>query len=188
MSVTVTEGPKECDIDDSVQAGKYVSMHYTGSIDESSETGVKGFKFDSSVDRGATFDFTVGVGQVIKGWDEGLIGLCKGAKATLILPPEYGYGTQGAGGDIPGGATLKFSVEVVDFPENPNQEQDMFKVIDLNEDGVLDEAEIAAFFKKQGAGVPEGLWENEDTDKDGFISWNEFSGPKGNKDPAKAEL
>ena len=69
-------------------------MHYTGSIDESSATGDKGSKFDSSRDRGSTFDFRLGGGQVIRGWDEGLIGLCKGAKATLIIPPEMGYGAR----------------------------------------------------------------------------------------------
>jgi FKBP-type peptidyl-prolyl cis-trans isomerase len=92
-------------------------MHYTGTIDESSETGEKGSKFDSSRDRGSTFDFQIGVGQVIKGWDEGIVGLCVGAKAKLIIPPEMGYGAQGAGGVIPGGATLNFDVEVVDISE-----------------------------------------------------------------------
>jgi len=67
-------------------------QHYTGTIDQSSATGEKGSKFDSSRDRGATFDVQIGIGQVIKGWDEGIVGLCKGAKANLIIPPEMGYG------------------------------------------------------------------------------------------------
>lgn len=92
-------------------------MHYTGTIDQSSATGEKGSKFDSSRDRGQTFDVQIGAGQVIKGWDEGIVGLCKGAKANLVIPPEMGYGDQGAGGQIPGGATLHFDVEVVDINE-----------------------------------------------------------------------
>eukprot|EP00966_Prymnesium_polylepis_P125898 2911175-Prymnesium_polylepis.2 len=85
---------------------------YTGTIDKSSQTGVPGKKFDSSRDRGNTFDFQLGAGRVIQGWDKGLVGLCVGAKAVLTIPPEMGYGGQGAGADIPGGATLSFDVEV----------------------------------------------------------------------------
>ena len=67
LNVHRYEGPKDCDDDDKIMAGKFVKMHYTGSIHESSEAGEKGKKFDSSLDRGNTFDFQVGVGQVIKG-------------------------------------------------------------------------------------------------------------------------
>ena len=88
LIVKVYEGPSECDDENKVQKGNHLSMHYTGTIDESSETGEKGSKFDSSRDRGDTFDFTIGKGQVIAGWDEGLLGLCVGAKATLIIPPD----------------------------------------------------------------------------------------------------
>ena len=97
-----------------------LKMHYTGTIDASSAAGEKGKQFDSSRDRGATFDFEIGAGRVIQGWDEGLVGLCKGAKATLIIPPALGYGDRGAGADIPGGATLRFDVEVVDVAGSPS--------------------------------------------------------------------
>ena len=106
LSVKVYEGPTECADADKVKSGDYLEMHYTGTIDESSETGEKGKKFDSSRDRGQTFDFQIGAGRVIKGWDEGIVGLCKGAKATLVIPAKMGYGASGAGGDIPGGATV----------------------------------------------------------------------------------
>ncbi len=92
VKVDVYEGPTECEGSDKVTAGNYLSMHYTGTIDESSETGEKGKKFDSSRDRDQTFDFQIGQGSVIKGWDEGLVGLCKGAKAKLVIPPDMGYG------------------------------------------------------------------------------------------------
>ena len=74
---------------------------------------MKGKLFDRTTS--STFNFEIGAGYVIQGWDEGLIGLCKGAKAILIIPPELGYGDRGAGGAIPGGATLRFDVEVVDI-------------------------------------------------------------------------
>jgi FKBP-type peptidyl-prolyl cis-trans isomerase len=96
LTVTQTGGPTECE--ERTAAGQHLSMHYTGTIDESSATGVKGSQFDSSIPRGKTFDFPLGGGRVIRGWDEGLVGLCKGAKATLIIPPEMGYGDAGEGG------------------------------------------------------------------------------------------
>ena len=95
LKVTVYEGPKECEDSEKVKAGDDLSMHYTGTIDESSATGEKGKEFDSSRGRGQTFDFAIGNGQVIPGWDQGLIGLCKGAKATLVIPPDMGYGESG---------------------------------------------------------------------------------------------
>merc|ERR1712028_105822 len=110
--------------DQTVTSGNNLSMHYTGTIDPSSATGEKGKQFDSSRGRGQTFDFEIGAGEVIKGWDQGIVGLCVGAKANLIIPPELGYGENGAGGDIPGGATLHFDVEVVSINAAPEQPED----------------------------------------------------------------
>jgi len=190
LKVTVIEGPTECTDEEKVSAGNYLSMHYTGTIDESSEAGTKGSQFDSSRTRDQTFDFKVGGGQVIKGWDEGLLGLCKGARAVLVIPPEMGYGAAGAGADIPGGATLNFDVEVVDIsdksPPEPPQ-ANIFDQIDLDSDGSLSKSEIEAYFVQMGSTTPDGLWEKEDTDGDGIISWEEFSGPKGDS-PTSEEL
>ncbi|XWW92506.1 hypothetical protein V2A60_000429 [Cordyceps javanica] len=79
--------------------GDKVSMHYRGTL------AADGSQFDASYDRGTPLDFKVGAGQVIKGWDEGLLDMCIGEKRTLTIPPEYGYGDRGIG-PIPGGATL----------------------------------------------------------------------------------
>jgi len=183
FKVTVYEGPTECEDSDKIASGNYLTMHYTGTIDESSEAGEKGKQFDSSRDRDDPFQFQIGGGQVIKGWDQGLVGLCKGAKATLILPPDYGYGDQGAGGEIPGGATLNFDVEVIEIgdaseaPPEPNY----FLQLDTNSDGKIDRDEVKAYLVENGqdeSGV-DHIFSNEDTDGDGFISWDEFSGPKG---------
>jgi FKBP-type peptidyl-prolyl cis-trans isomerase len=91
-------------------AGNKVSVHYTGWL---YKDGAKGTKFDSSLDRGQPFDFTLGAQQVIAGWDEGVAGMKVGGERTLIIPPELGYGARGAGGVIPPNATLMFDVQLL---------------------------------------------------------------------------
>jgi peptidylprolyl isomerase len=93
------------------KTGQTCIMHYTGWLYEG---GKKGTKFDSSVDRGEPFAFAIGTGQVIAGWDEGVATMKVGGKRTLIIPPDLGYGAQGAGGVIPPNATLIFDVELLD--------------------------------------------------------------------------
>jgi peptidylprolyl isomerase len=94
----------------SPKTGETCVMHYTGWL---YENGQKGKKFDSSVDRGQPFEFPIGVGRVIKGWDEGVSTMKVGGKRTLIIPPDLGYGARGAGGVIPPNATLIFDVELI---------------------------------------------------------------------------
>jgi peptidylprolyl isomerase len=94
----------------SPRTGQTCVMHYTGWL---YENGVKGKKFDSSVDRGTPFEFKIGVRQVIAGWDEGVASMKVGGKRTLIIPPELGYGERGAGSIIPPNATLIFDVELI---------------------------------------------------------------------------
>ena len=89
-------------------SGSHVTVHYTGKFPD-------GNVFDSSVQRGTPFKFQVGVGQVIKGWDEGVCQMRKGQKAKLICGPDYAYGAAGAGGVIPPNVTLHFDVELIDW-------------------------------------------------------------------------
>ena len=94
----------------SPRQGQTAVVHYTGWL---YENGAKGKKFDSSVDRGQPFEFPVGQGRVIKGWDEGVATMKIGGKRTLIIPASLGYGARGAGGAIPPNATLMFDVELL---------------------------------------------------------------------------
>ncbi len=91
-----------------------VIVHYTGWLYDPSAPEGKGAKFDSSVDRKEPFQFPLGGGRVIKGWDDGVAGMKVGGQRTLIIPPAMGYGQRGAGGVIPPNATLIFDVELID--------------------------------------------------------------------------
>ena len=98
---------------ETAQAGHHVCVHYTGWLHDPSAPQSRGPKFDSSKDRDDPFDFPLGDGVVIRGWDEGVQGMKVGGTRVLIIPPELGYGARGAGGVIPPNATLVFEVELL---------------------------------------------------------------------------
>ncbi|XP_022669338.1 peptidyl-prolyl cis-trans isomerase FKBP2-like [Varroa destructor] len=104
LQIGIKKRPKSCE--QKSKAGDMLFMHYTGTLED-------GTKFDSSYDRGKPLSFTLGSGQVIRGWDQGLLGMCVGEKRKLVIPPEMGYGDGGAPPTIPGDATLIFEVELV---------------------------------------------------------------------------
>ena len=92
--------------DQEVKSGDTITVHYTGTLQD-------GTKFDSSLDRGAPFTFTIGIGQVIQGWEQGILGMKIDEKRRLTIPPELGYGENGAGDAIPPNAVLIFEVELI---------------------------------------------------------------------------
>lgn len=109
-SVGVTQGPMIEDTlvgtsTEEAKVGDTVTVHYVGTLAD-------GTKFDSSIDRGEPFSFTIGAGQVIQGWEQGLLGMKVGGKRVLTVPPELGYGAQTVG-PIPANATLKFEIELL---------------------------------------------------------------------------
>jgi FKBP-type peptidyl-prolyl cis-trans isomerase FkpA len=115
IAMTTTTTPSGLQYEDTVlgtgaiaKAGQNVKVHYTGWL---YNDGVQGAKFDSSKDRGQPFAFSLGAGQVIKGWDEGVQGMSVGGTRRLVIPSELGYGARGAGGVIPPNATLLFEVD-----------------------------------------------------------------------------
>lgn len=187
LKIDVQFKPEVCDVKS--KNGDMLTMHYTGTLAD-------GTKFDSSLDREQPFTFQLGVGQVIKGWDQGLIDMCVGEKRKLSIPPSLGYGDRGAGNVIPGGATLTFEVELINIGDTPPT-TNVFKEIDGNKDNQLSREEVSEYLKKQmvaaDGGTPseevknmlaehdklvEEIFQHEDKDKNGYISHDEFSGPK----------
>ncbi|GAQ84127.1 FKBP-type peptidyl-prolyl cis-trans isomerase [Klebsormidium nitens] len=104
LQIGVKFKPEVCSI--KASKGDQVSVHYRGSLTDGSQ-------FDASYDRGAPFDFKLGAGQVIKGWDQGIAGMCIGEKRKLRIPSSLGYGDHGSPPKIPGGATLVFDTELI---------------------------------------------------------------------------
>lgn len=96
-----------------ISNGQKAVVHYTGWLFDAAAPENKGRKFDSSRDRGQPFEFNLGLGEVIRGWDQGVVGMKVGEQRRLIVPANLAYGAAGAGGVIPGGATLVFDVELV---------------------------------------------------------------------------
>lgn len=183
----LVEPPTDCER--KTTGDELVSVHYDGMLED-------GRKFDSSRDREQPFQFQLGVGQVIKGWDKGLLEMCVGEKRRLTIPPELAYGDRGAGELIPPDATLVFETELLGIEDAPPQ-VNVFKAIDSDADMQITRDEMAGYIRAQVTQWQESapqdspvdvdeevekivkdVFQSEDHDKDDIISHEEFSGPK----------
>ena len=138
LKIEIISKPTECER--LVKKGDKLSMHYTGTLED-------GKIFDGSRKLNKPIDFQIGVGQVIKGWDEGILGMCAGEKRKLIIPPELGYGKRGTQ-NIPANATLYFDIELMDISDGP-QKKNVFKAIDANGDREISKEELREYLVKQ---------------------------------------
>eukprot|EP00933_Yihiella_yeosuensis_P008305 TRINITY_DN113682_c0_g1_i1.p1 TRINITY_DN113682_c0_g1~~TRINITY_DN113682_c0_g1_i1.p1 ORF type:complete len:236 (+),score=49.68 TRINITY_DN113682_c0_g1_i1:83-790(+) len=183
VKVNVHEGPTECHDDERIQRGHFVDIFYEGKIDESSSVGVLGRWFDGNMDdMHHPFHFEIGKDLVIAGWEKGLMGLCKGAKVNLIIPPNLGFGLEGVEARIgvPGGATLNYDIVIVGV----HPPQDFFSQLDENKDGSISKDEFKNYFERAKEGsMPESLWLEEDKNRDGVISRDEFSAHSQSDEP-----
>lgn len=164
-----------------------VLLQYSGWV--VSETSETSYLFESQRDFTRAPPTYLGVGKTIKGWDIALEGMCEGQKATLVIPPELAYGDE-AQPNRPAHATLKYEIEVTSIltlgsdgkPIRPN----IFRLIDTDGSQKIDAEELDAHFIRIGQPRPQRV--PDDADGDGKISWDEFTGPKGNKPIPKDEL
>ncbi|XP_052119757.1 FK506-binding protein 2 [Frankliniella occidentalis] len=187
LKIEMLTVPEGCSVKS--KNGDSLTMHYTGTLAD-------GTKFDSSHDRDQPFTFQLGVGQVIKGWDQGLTDMCVGETRKLTIPPALAYGDRGAGNVIPGGATLTFNVELLNIGDAAPT-TNVFKEIDSDKDNQLSREEVSGYLRKQLVEAEKGeaaeevkqmlqdhdklveeIFQHEDKDKNGYISHNEFSGTK----------
>ena len=189
LEIETTFRPDDCSVVS--KSGDSLSMSYKGTLASNGEV------FDQS-QPGSPFSFTIGSGQVIRGWDQGLLDMCVGEKRKLTIPPALGYGDQGAG-KIPPGATLVFEVELLSLNEASEDDNgassldSLFKSMDKDSSGGIDKNEIRMYFKEQGGdgGLPEGqdmdslveeIFKTEDRNSDGLLTLDEF-GPGGDEQP-----
>ncbi len=193
VQVVVYSGPNECSNDDGGKLNKIipdsiVGLHFTVTIDPTSigSKSLLGKVIESSKSSsgmgGIAPSFPVGQGKVISGLDVGLLGLCRGSSAYIIVPPHLGYGKLGKPNvGVEPDTTLRYDVEILDIqPPILND----FRKIDTNHDWLISVEEARMYFDALGQAINlDGLWKEEDIDHDGYISWMEFTGPKGTEGP-----
>jgi len=195
VQIDVISKPDTCDR--AAKNGDRISMKYKGNLYDVA-TKELGKQFDSNVDSAETFDFKLGAGQVIPGWEAGVPGMCVGEKRKLTVPPELAYGDQGFTDLIPPKSTLVFEIELVDLKEGElghdhdgdgvthNHKEDTFGEMDANGDKQITAEEMAGYIKKFNDVAPEAdklenidvivdeIFKEDDKDKDGVISVDEY--------------
>lgn len=184
LEIHNTFKPETCDR--KAKPTDIITLNYKGTLKDTNK------EFDSSYSRSEPFSFQIGIGQVILGWEKGLLGVCAGEKRKIVVPPHLGYGDT-KHDQIPPRSTLVFDVEIIKVEDGPKP-VNVFKEIDTDNDNRLSRKEVGEFLKKQlnqaqhgdmgSADDPEQqemvdeIFMHEDKDKDEYITHEEFSGPK----------
>jgi len=192
VQIDVLSKPDACDR--VAKNGDTISMLYKGNLFDVA-SGEIGKEFDSNIGRGQTFDFKLGEGQVIQGWEKGVPGMCVGEKRKLTVPPELAYGDAGFSTVIPPKSTLVFEIELVDVKSGDahdhqgvphDHETDSFAAIDVDGDKQITSEEMAAYIKKFNEEGSEAdkfdnidtivgeIFQEDDKNKDGVISLDEY--------------
>ncbi|KAK2043750.1 FKBP-type peptidyl-prolyl cis-trans isomerase [Colletotrichum somersetense] len=154
LKIDVTQGV-ECDR--KTKNGDKLTMHYRGTLQSD------GSQFDASYDRGTPFTFKIGSGQVIKGWEQGLLDMCIGEKRTLTIPPELGYGSRGMG-PIPASSTLVFETELVGIEGVPKPDKIVYKASEKASEAAEGVAEKVASKVAEAAEVVKTIVADTDSD------------------------
>jgi len=192
VQIDVLSKPEACD--KVAKNGDTISMLYKGNLFDVT-TGQVGKEFDSNIGRGQPFDFKLGDGQVIQGWEKGVPGMCVGEKRKLTVPPELAYGDAGISDVIPPKSTLVFEIELLDVKSGDahehhgvphDHETDSFAAIDADGDKQITSEEMAAYIKKFNDEGSEAdkfdnidtivgeIFQEDDKNKDGVISLDEY--------------
>ncbi|XP_071952949.1 uncharacterized protein [Antedon mediterranea] len=180
LKIEVTFKPDDCK--KTASHGDMVLIHYTGRLEDGTVFETSRVNEDSE-----PIEFPLGLQEVVKGWDYGMVDMCTGEKRRLTVPSSLAYGEQGKDGKVAPGATVIFDVEMIEF--KPNWRHGMpntFRMIDANNDKVISFKEMSAFIMSEGIFTDEELnqkmtkeaLERDDRDGNGEVSWEEFSGPK----------
>eukprot|EP00697_Spironema_sp_BW2_P002163 gnl/Spiro4/12904_TR6836_c0_g1_i1.p1 gnl/Spiro4/12904_TR6836_c0_g1~~gnl/Spiro4/12904_TR6836_c0_g1_i1.p1 ORF type:complete len:259 (+),score=23.42 gnl/Spiro4/12904_TR6836_c0_g1_i1:56-832(+) len=184
-----SQKPPGCSEALKTREGHQIAVVMIGWIDESSYTGKKGAVVVQTGNKPEVF--RLGSGAVVQGLEEGLLGMCEGERRTLVVPPLLGYGFVGLEPDIPSNATLRFEVQLlaIDRRHNAMIETNVFAYIDVNKDDQITPQEFLAWVEATPETdrpkiKPMVMFLQEDKNRDGVISWDEFSGPKGHTCPA----
>lgn len=203
VDIKVLSKPEKCG--KPAENGDTISMRYKGNLYDVTSK-VVGKQFDSNFDSPSTFDFKLGAGQVIQGWEKGVPGMCVGEKRRLTIPPSLAYGDGGFTDLIPPKSTLQFEIELValnqgnEQPIHHDTKADTFVAMDTNDDKEISREEMAGFIKKfNDEGAEEDRLENieaivgeifqeDDKNKDGVISLEEYQRMQEGPDEHKDEL
>eukprot|EP00933_Yihiella_yeosuensis_P071968 TRINITY_DN80227_c0_g1_i1.p1 TRINITY_DN80227_c0_g1~~TRINITY_DN80227_c0_g1_i1.p1 ORF type:complete len:368 (-),score=48.33 TRINITY_DN80227_c0_g1_i1:65-1141(-) len=173
LKVKHYDGPKFCHKAERVFPGDWVKFHYIASIDNSSKTGVPGTETDNSYKRHHPMELEMGAHFLIEGLDHTLVGLCKGAKANLTIPPQFAWGSQDLGPDVPAGATYNFDVHVLSISRrHRHPDVNVFDELDTDNDGKVSREEHEQIHPHIHPDS-HGHFDSQDKNGDGFIDWHE---------------